>query len=193
MTAAQSFPLMTVDEYLAFEESAEVRHEYVGGYVYAMAGARTGHNRIVASALRHLGNLLEGSTCEPLGSDVKVRIRLPTHSRLYYPDAMVVCGADDPAAVYQDAPVVLVEVLSDSTRRTDEGEKREAYLTIPSLAAYLLVEPERPAVCVYRRGEAGFAAEQYTGLDAVIPLTEIDAELPLASLYERVEFPPPAG
>lgn len=86
--------------------------------------------------------------------------------------------------------MVIAEVVSDATRRIDEGEKREAYLTIPTLAAYLIIETEFPRVVVHRRTDDGFIAEAYEGTGAVVPLEAIDAELPLAELYERVEFAP---
>ena len=82
------------------------------------------------------------------------------------------------------------EVISKRTRRTDEGEKKDAYLTIPSLCAYLLVEQESPAVVVFRRTDTGFVREVYTGLDAVVWLGEIEIELPLADVYDGVEFIP---
>ena len=85
---------------------------------------------------------------------------------------------------------MLVEVLSKSTRRTDTGEKKDAYLTIPSLSVYLLVEPDEALVIAFRRSGDGFVREVYEGLDAVIPLSEIETELPLAEVYERVEFVP---
>ena len=85
--------------------------------------------------------------------------------------------------------MVIIEVLSDSTRRADLGEKRDAYLTIPSLKVLIFVESGTPAVIVHcRKSEGGFAVEAHSGLDAVIPLPEIDASLPLAELYEQVEF-----
>jgi Uma2 family endonuclease len=84
--------------------------------------------------------------------------------------------------------VVLAEVISEATRRIDEGEKRDAYLTIPSLMAYLLIETDRHRVVVHRRTESGFVTEAYEGLQVVIPLEAIEAELPLADLYERVEI-----
>jgi Uma2 family endonuclease len=106
---------------------------------------------------------------------------------------MVVCEPNGPDSVYQDRPVIVVEVLSDSTRRQDCHEKRDAYLTIPSLKAYLLVEPDEAKVSVYRRKTVGagleaFDAQLYSGLDAVIPLDEIEVELPLVEVYERVEL-----
>ena len=81
-------------------------------------------------------------------------------------------------------------MLSKRTRRIDEGEKKDAYLTIPSLCAYLLVEQETPAVMVYRRTENGFVREVYESLDAVVPLGEIEVELPLAEVYDTVPFIP---
>jgi Uma2 family endonuclease len=85
---------------------------------------------------------------------------------------------------------VIVEVLSRETRRTDEGEKKDAYLTIPSLMTYLLVEQGSPTLTVFRREEQGFVGQTYAGNDALIPLDEIGAELSLTDIYAEVEFPP---
>ena len=132
---------------------------------------------------------LRGKPCQPFNSDAKVRIELADHTRFYYPDAMVVCSRGPDTAHYQDHPVVVVEVLSESTRRIDLTEKRDAYLSIGTLKELILVEPDEPRVIVYRRkATGGFEAEEHRGLDAVIALPEIEAELPLAELYERVTF-----
>ena len=188
VSAAKQIELISIDEYLTGELESDVRHEYLGGFVYAMAGARNVHNRVAGALYGSLHAQLRGKPCEPFNPDTKVRIRFPTHTRFYYPDGMVVCDPNPAEDTFQDKPVVIAEVISETTRRTDEGEKREAYLTIPTLAAYLLVETDRPRVVVHRRTEQGFVAEAYEGTDAVIPLEAIDAELPLAELYERVEF-----
>ncbi len=113
---------------------------------------------------------------------------MPTHTRFYYPDGMVVCEPNSPDDEFQDRPVVIAEVLSVSTRRTDEGEKRDAYLTIPTLAAYLLIETERPRVIVHHRTPEGFVARGYDGMEAAIPLETIGTDLVLSELYERVNF-----
>src|SRR4051794_26425602 len=133
---------------------------------------------------------LRGKCCRADGSDTKVRIHLPTHFRFYYPDTHVTCEPNSPEDSFQDNPVVLFEVLSRSTRRIDEGEKKDAYLTIPSLRVYGLIEQETAAVVVFRRGPSGFVREVYEGLNAVLPLSEIDIELPLAEIYDGVEFSP---
>jgi Uma2 family endonuclease len=103
---------------------------------------------------------------------------------------MVVCEPNAGNETFQDKPGVIAEVVSEATRRIDEGEKRDAYLTIPTLMAYLIIETDRPQVVVHRRTESGFVAEVYDGHDAVIPLDSIGAELALAELYERVDFTP---
>jgi Uma2 family endonuclease len=83
---------------------------------------------------------------------------------------------------------VIAEVISEATRRIDEGEKRDAYLAVPTLTEYLLIETDRPRVVVHHRTDNGFVAKVYDGPDAVIPLRGIDAQLSLAELYERVDF-----
>ena len=190
MTAAEKLNLISVEDYLAGELVSRVKHEYIAGVVYAMAGARNVHNIIATNAIGALHARLRGRRCRTFNSDTKIRIRLPTHTRFYYPDASVACQQNPPEDSYQDDPAVIVEVMSRATRRIDDGEKKDAYLTIPTLAVYLLVEQETAAVIAYRRSDQGFVREVYEGRSAVIPLAEIEAELPLAEIYEGVEFSP---
>jgi Uma2 family endonuclease len=190
MSAAPKWNLVSVADYLANELISPVKHEYLGGVVYAMAGARNAHNLIATNGLIALGARLRGKRCRPYNSDTKIRVRLPTHVRFYYPDMSVICRPNPQNDSFQDEPAVLIEVISNRTRRIDEGEKRDAYLTIPSLCVYLLVEQETPAVVAWRRSENGFVREVYQRLDAMLPLGEIETDLPLAELYEAVEFTP---
>jgi Uma2 family endonuclease len=190
MSAALKWNLVSVEDYLADELDAPIKHEYLGGVLYAMAGARNQHNRIATDTVVAFGARLRGKACQPFNSDTKIRIRLPTQTRFYYPDAFVVCRPNPADDSYQDEPTVIAEVLSSRTRRIDEGEKKDAYLTIPSLNVYMLLEQEGPFVTVFRRTESGFVREVYEGLDAVIPLSEISTELPLAELYAGVQFVP---
>jgi Uma2 family endonuclease len=190
MSAAERIQLVSVDDYLSGELVSPIKHEYLGGVVYAMAPARNVHNLIASNVLGVLHSRLRGSGCRPFNSDTKIRVRLPTHVRFYYPDASVICRPNPPSDTFQDEPAVIVEVLSRQTRRTDEGEKKDAYLTIPSLSVYLLVEQDSPAVVVYRRTESGFNREVYAGMQAVVPLDEVATELPLTEVYEAVEFAP---
>ena len=192
MSAANKLDLVSVDDYLASELDSPIKHEYLGGVVYAMAGARNAHNLIASNTLGALYARSRGQRCRPFNSDTKIRIRFPTHLRFYYPDVSVVCRPNPPNDSFQDDPDVLVEVLSRRTRRIDEGEKKDAYLTIPSLSVYLLVEQEAPAVVAFRRTAQGFIREVYEGLEAVIHLPEIGVELSLADIYESVQFIPEA-
>jgi len=156
--------------------------------VYAMAGARNLHNRIASNTLISLGIRLRGRRCEAFNSDTKIRIPLPKQVRFYYADAMVVCQPNPGDDSFQDHPVVIFEVLSRGTRRIDEGEKKDAYVTLPSLAVYVLIEQDTPALTAFRRNADGFVREDYDGLEAVLRLPEIGIELPLAEIYEAVTF-----
>lgn len=189
MNAAEQLKLVSVAEYLEAELSSTVKHEYLGGIVYAMSGGRNLHNLVATNATSALWARLRDQPCRVFNSDTKVRIQLPGHTRFYYPDLSVVCQPNPLQDVYQDAPAVVVEVLSDSTRRTDLGEKKDAYLSILSLFAYIVIEPKAPAVIVFRRSDQGFVREAWQGLDAVLPLAEIGVSLPLAEIYANVEFP----
>jgi Uma2 family endonuclease len=190
MSAAKKLNLVSVEDYLAGELISPVKHEYLGGVVYAMAGARNAHNLIASNVLGSLHARLRARRCRPFNSDTKVRIRLPTQVRFYYPDVSVICRPNPQSDSFQDEPAALVEVVSRSTRRVDEGEKKDAYLTVPSLSVYVLFEQETAAAIVFRRTEQGFVREVYEGLDAVIPLDEIETVLPLAEVYDGVEFRP---
>ena len=192
MTAALKWNLVSVDEYLASELKSITKHEYLGGVVYAMAGARVAHNDIAANIVVSVGARLRGKRCKVYTSDMKIRIRMEEHVRFYYPDASVICRSNAPDSAFQDEPAAVFEVLSKATRRADTGEKKDGYLAIPSLIGYMLVEQEVPLVVVFRRTASEFAREVYEGIDAVIPLTEIEIELPLAEIYAGVEFTPEA-
>src|ERR1051326_7627992 len=188
MCAAQKQNLVSVEDYLRTELDSPVKREYLGGVIYAMAGARNVHHVIKNNTLVALSIRLRGKRCRAFDSDTKVRIQYPTHVRFYYPDDSVICRENPRTDTFQDEPAVIVEVLSKSSRRIDQGEKKDAYLTIPALSAYLIVEQEFPSVVVFRRKGQEFVREVYDSLDAVIPLSELEIELPLADIYESVEF-----
>lgn len=145
MDAAAQLPLVTVEEYLAQELVSDTKHEYLGGVIYGMSGGRNRHNKISTNISGTLWARLRGRRCQPYNSDTKIRIRLSNHVRFYYPDVSVICRPNRADETFQDEPVVIVEVLSQSTRRLDEGEKKDAYLSIPTLAVYILVEQDKQA------------------------------------------------
>jgi Uma2 family endonuclease len=190
MTAAKKLNLISVEDYLAGELVSPIKHEYLGGMVYAMAGSRNLHNVIAGKIFGNLFGRLRGQKCQPFNSDTKIRVRLPNQVRFYYPDVSIICRPNPPDDSFQDEPAAIFEVLSKGTRRTDEGEKKDAYLMVGSLCVYALVEQDAPHVVVFRRTEQGFVRETYEGLDSVVPLWEIETELPLAEIYDGVEFVP---
>lgn len=188
MSPALSSALISVADYLRDELLSDIKREFVGGNVFAIGCHSNRHNQVATNLLGVLGSRLRGKPCRPFNSDTKVRIELANHTRFYYPDAMVVCDRNRDEEQWQDRPVVIVEVLSESTRRTDLGEKREAYLAIPTLKVLLFVEPGEAAATLYRRAQSGgFIREDYLGSDALISLPEIEVDLPLGEIYEGLE------
>jgi Uma2 family endonuclease len=191
MSAARPRQPISIADYLEGELTSSLKHEFVDGVVYAMAGATANHNSIATNSTGALYSQLRGKRCQVFNSDMKVRVRMSRSTRFYYPDLSVVCQPNAGNETYQDNPVVIVEVISESTRRVDEYEKREAYLSINSLCVYVLLEPNTAAAMVYRRADIGFTQEIYEGHDAIIPLSEIECELRLAEAYAQVQFLPP--
>lgn len=176
------------EEYLAGEPSAEVKREYLGGYVHAMAGASDAHNVIAMNLYRELGSKLRGKTCQPFGSDMKLRLRQSGNTYFYYPDAMVVCDPTDGESGWRERPSLVFEIVSESTRGVDEREKRLAYACLPALEAYVRIEQDRAAVTVDWRTDSGWVAEIFEGRDDVIRFKRTGFTLALGDLYERLEF-----
>ncbi len=185
MTAAPKHRWISVEAYLAGELTALIKHEYVDGIVYAMAGATNRHNTIAVNIVSALHMKLRGNPCRPFNSDTKIHIRSATQTRFYYPDALVTCRPNPDNDSYQDHPNLIIEVLSEGTRRIDEGEKKDAYLSLPSMEAYLLVGTTEPSVVVYRRTDRGFVREVIEDPAGVIPLPFLGTELTLAEIYEN--------
>jgi Uma2 family endonuclease len=192
MISARKADFVSPEDYLAGELESSVKHEYVGGVLYSMAGANNVHNQIRVNTLAHLYTRLRGSSCRPYNSDTKVRLRFPTHERFYYPDVMVVCRPNAGTDSFQEQPTLIVEVISAKTRRADEGEKKDAYLSLSSLDVYLLIEQSSPCVVAYCRTSRGFVREIFEGLDAIVPLATLKTAFPLSEIYEGVESVPEA-
>ncbi|MGZ0079666.1 hypothetical protein CWO84_08660 [Methylomonas sp. Kb3] len=183
MSAQPKFdkPWMSVEDYLAAELLSDIKHEYDAGELVAMSGASKNHERIKMSLARLLGNHLQGKPCEPFSSDVKVKIG----QYLFYPDAMVVCEDTSTHDYYAEAPVLIVEVLSKSTRRRDETIKRRLYQTIPSLLEYVLIEQDIVDVEVCRRSEGWVSNHYFLGDQA--RFESVDLTLDVAEIYQRVD------
>lgn len=187
MSAAENWELVSEEDYLAQESQSAGKHEYVGGVVYAMAGATNRHNDIVGNTFAVLHMRLRGGSCKPCNSDTKVRIRLTTNTRFYYPDAMIVCRPNKDEDTFQDEPTAIFEVLSESTRRADEGEKRESYLTIPTLRTYVMLESNSRTAIVFTRKSHGFERTVLKDGDS-IAIPEPDIQIPLSEIYDGISF-----
>lgn len=177
---------LTPEEYLAAELVSDVKHEYLDGVVYAMAGANRSHNLIAVNLAGELRNQLRGKKCIPFGSDMRLHIRKPGATFYYYPDITVDCS-DGPESGVEE-PTVIFEILSPGTMRADLGDKLFNYQSLPSLRVYVIVDQSRCAVTVHRRAETdGEWAMDFLGdIDTTLELPEIECALPLRAIYERV-------
>ncbi|MGR9053546.1 MAG: Uma2 family endonuclease [Gammaproteobacteria bacterium] len=180
MLKAKHQDRVTVKDYLQGELTGEVKHELIDGYVYAMAGASANHERIAGNVYRKFGNHLEGSSCEPFGSDMKVK----AGSNFFYPDVIVDCGFDESQPFYTESPVVIVEVLSKATRKTDETVKLLSYINIPSLQEYVLIEQDYVDIQVIRRSESWLPRHYFLG--DKVAFESIGLVLPVDAIYSRV-------
>jgi Uma2 family endonuclease len=180
----------TIGEYLEIEQAAAEKHEYYRGELFAMSGAKMPHNRIAANLIRLLGNKLEGKQCFAVGSDTRVHIE--QNSLFTYPDVTVICGQEE--TLNNDGfnvlnPTVLAEVLSASTKAYDRNQKFELYRDIPSLRGYLMVDSETLSVEYWHLSEnAKWEQTVYTNMGDIVLLSAIEVALPMADVYEGVNF-----
>jgi len=171
-------------DYLGNEQDSTLKHEYVAGEVFAMAGASKRHGTLALNAAITLRQHLRGRPCGVWMADMKVRVR--ADSAYYYPDVVVTCDAADlgPDAPkdYLQAPILVVEVLSETTEPVDRREKLLSYRRLPSLHEYVLVDQNKPWVEVFRRTAAGWTQDIYEAGETV-RLESVDLTLAMAELY----------
>ena len=174
------------NDYLEGELISDVRHEYIDGIVYAMAGASTKHNLISSNILSELKNSLKqkNSPCDVFSSDMKVKVSKITDS-FFYPDVMVVCDTDNDDDYYKTSPVIIVEVLSKSTRRNDFTTKMMSYFNIPGLEEYVLIEQDICQVQVYSKSKNWQSASYFLGDD--ITFNSISTTLSVEDIYYHVK------
>ena len=178
---------MTFEEYLAFEERADCRHEFVDGRVYAMTGGTRAHHRAGFNIATQLHARARHGGCEVFHNDFKL---LTPRGNAYYPDVVLACaGPITNDARFVSEPCVLVEVLSPSTRRTDVSEKLLAYEEIPSLQAYWIVEATWRGVRRYWRDRAGaWNLDAFRGGGA-IPVPCLGGVITLDEIYDTIDLP----
>lgn len=183
-TAVQN-DYVTVEDYLAAEEVSDVRHEYLGGLVYAMAGETRDHNQIAQNLLVSLRGHIKGGPCKLYMSDIRVNFDLRNDEYYYYPDIVVTCDKRDTHKRFVHHPKLIIEVLSESTERVDKREKFFAYTKIASLEEYVLVAQTSQEVTVFRRAQH-WKAEKISGAKARLALQSLKLSLPLTAIYEGV-------
>lgn len=195
MSAVMNAPRFAdAEAYLAWEALQPERHEYVDGEVYAMTGVRVAHNDININAFVFLRRALKGTPCKLFGIDLKLQVS-PNGDHLY-PDLMVTCDPRDLRSSedrYISHPWLVAEVLSDSTAAYDRGRKFEIYRTIDTLTHYLLIEQTRPYAELFFKNEQGQWVLQPLQADDLIAIERLARPWPVASLFEDVDFTPPAA
>lgn len=188
MSAIPDTPLpRTLEDFLAWEALQHERHEFVGGEVFAMTGARATHNTIAGNVYMALRQALRGTPCRTHIEGMKVLVE--ASDTVLYPDVFVTCDPVDltqAAEVHKTAPSLVVEVLSDSTAAYDRGLKFELYQRLPSLREYLLIEPERTHADLFRKGADGLWVLHPSGPDGSVELASLGLTLPMAVIYEDV-------
>src|SRR5437588_7121282 len=191
MALSQEYlPALTGEQYLEIERFSEIRHEYLDGLVYAMAGESRDHSRICFNLAGIIQPQLKNTPCEGFSPNMKVRTAI---GGLYaYPDLMIVCGE----AVFHDEhgdvllnPTVIFEVLSPSTEKYDRGEKFRRYRTqIESLQGYVMVSQDQAHIeHHHRQSDDTWIATEVNGLDEVLVLSSIDCRIPLTEVYRHTK------
>ncbi len=179
---------MTVADYLEMERTSEVRHEYLDGEIYAMSGASKRHNQIGNNLNLQLDPHLRRGPCQVFTFEVEVYIE--ALNTFYYPDVVVSCDPEDSDEYFVKSPVLIVEVESPSTSIIDRREKLLAYRKLSSLREYMILAPDKISATMFRLSEEGNWLSETMDPDDSLRLNSVDVTLPLASLYEGVDFPP---
>jgi Uma2 family endonuclease len=189
--SSQRTTLLTPEEYLEIERRAERKSEYLQGEMFAMSGASRPHVLIVTNLVHELMLRLDTGPCEVYSNDM--RLRVAPNGLYTYPDVMVACGEPQFADNQSDTllnPVLIVEVLSESTAAYDRGRKFEQYRTLPSLREYLLVAQDVSRIEQWtRQPDDNWLVAETSGMDASIRLASIDCAFPLTRIYNKVNWP----
>jgi Uma2 family endonuclease len=186
MQARKERELISIEDYLAGEQASEVRHEYIGGAVYAMAGGSKAHNRLSLNLAARLQAHLRGKPCQVFMADLKVRLQISQEDIFYYPDVAVGCDPRDTERFFLRYPKVLIEVLSPDTERIDRREKFWSYSQIETPEEYVLVAQDKMEVTVFRRPD-NWRPEILRQPDQDLRLASLGFSLPLREIYEGVE------
>lgn len=187
MEALKQRALVSVEDYLAGEKDGEVRHEYLGGVVYAMAGASENHITISMNIAFALRQHLKGSRCRALMHETKARLSVQNEEAFYYPDVMVYCDPRDNDQSFKRFPKVVIEVLSPATESIDRREKFLNYRRIETLEEYVLVAQDKMEVTVFQRASQ-WEAQFMTEATQMLRLPSLGFAMTLDAVYDSVDF-----
>lgn len=181
---------VSIEDYLERENASREKHEYYKGEIFAMSGAKVPHVMVCDNILAALKQKLKGKPCKPFGSDL--RIHIEANTLFTYPDISIACG--DIVTLNNDNfnvlnPSALIEVLSDSTKNYDRGDKFKLYRDIPSLKEYVLVDSENIGVEIFRLNAAQrWELEEYNKASKGFDIRAVDVFLEMEDVYEGVRL-----
>lgn len=184
MPLVQTAPVFSPLDYLEWEKTGELKHEYLDGEVFAMAGASDAHVTAALNIAAILRNHVRGGPCRTYVADMKVRVEAV--NAFFYPDVMVSRDARDSGEYFKNHPILIVEVLSPSTAAFDRGRKFAAYRTLESLNEYLLVDTDAVSVELFRRDSEGRWVLYPYDAEGVVALDSVGLNIPVAAVYEDV-------
>ncbi|AFY99618.1 Uma2 family endonuclease [Calothrix sp. PCC 6303] len=187
MVANPQFSYMSPQEYLEWEKTQELRHEYIDGEVFAMTGGTKPHNRIAGNLFTKLDDFLAEKGCEVYISDVKVQVS--ESGPYHYPDVVVTCDQRDKESIdVVQYPCLIVEVLSPSTAAFDRGKKFTCYRQSSTLKEYVLIESDEIAVECFRRNEQGLWVLHTYSEEDNLDLESVGISIAVKKLYRQVRF-----
>jgi Uma2 family endonuclease len=188
MIALSDSVLITPEAYLELEEKSDIKHEYIDGQMYAMAGTTDIHNTIGLNLAFLIRNHLRGSECRVYFADVKAKIE--KRNRFYYPDIIVTCDPKDrETSTYKRFTKLIIEVLSNSTEAFERGDKFNDYQTLDSLEEYVLINSKHQRVETFRRNEQGlWVLQTYTPSNQTFELQSVNLTASFTDLYQDVEL-----
>jgi len=179
----------SVEEYLAIDNEADYKSEYVAGEIFAMGGATSKHVLIAGNTAREFGNRLRDTNCQVYSADLRIQVDLD--NVYYYPDVVVVCGRPE----YRDSrrnsvtnPLVIVEVLSLTTRNYDRGDKFAHYRRLDSLREYILIDQETCHVEHFVRKEGIWEFSESDDCQGNLVIPTLDITIALREIYAKLEF-----
>jgi Uma2 family endonuclease len=181
---------LTIDEYLFVEQRCMIKHEYIDGQLRAMTPPSPRHQLLVAKLHAHARSAAaaDGRRCLVFAAGMQVRIEIGNY--MYYPDVVGRCPMDDDGEPFLSLPCFVIEVLSPSTQRIDRREKLNAYLAVPSIEQYAIVEQDRMRIEVYQRDRGPWNPDVLDMPNDVLELPCIGLRVSLNDIYEGVRLPP---